>query len=62
MTAAIVNSRDKGFRVAVCAAGGLVIRRGPDNAIRVVLVHCPGNDDWSFTSTAAAVPSWCGSG
>lgn len=48
MTAAIVNSRDKGLRVAVCAAGGLVIRRGPDNAIRVVLVHRPGNDDWSF--------------
>jgi 8-oxo-dGTP diphosphatase len=48
MTAAIDSSRNQRLRVSVCAAGGLVIRRGPDDAIRVVLVHRPRHDDWSF--------------
>lgn len=47
MTAATASD-DHGLRVAVRAAGGLVIRRGADEGIRVVLVHRPGYDDWSF--------------
>lgn len=47
MTAATAR-RDHGLRVAVRAAGGLVIRRGADDAVRVVLVHRPRYDDWSF--------------
>jgi 8-oxo-dGTP diphosphatase len=34
--------------LAVRAAGGLVVRRGPDGRPRVVLVHRPRYDDWSF--------------
>ncbi len=48
MTAAYAASRDPRLRVAVRAAGGLVIRRGDDDAVRVVLVHRPNHDDWSF--------------
>jgi 8-oxo-dGTP diphosphatase len=48
MTAASAASRDTQLRVGVRAAGGLVIRRGTDDAVRVVLVHCPRYDDWSF--------------
>ena len=40
--------RDARLHVAVRAAGGLVIRRGGDDAVRVVLVHRPRYDDWSF--------------
>ena len=36
------------LRLAVRAAGGLVIRRGPDRSPRVALVHRPRYDDWSF--------------
>ncbi len=39
---------DQGLRVAARAAGGLVTRRGVDAGIRVVLVHRPRYDDWSF--------------
>jgi 8-oxo-dGTP diphosphatase len=43
------NARRAGdLRVAVSAAGGLVLRRGPDDCVRVVLVHRPRYDDWSF--------------
>jgi 8-oxo-dGTP diphosphatase len=48
MTAASLAGRDPGFRVSVRAAGGLVIRRGDDDAVRLVLVHRPRYDDWSF--------------
>jgi 8-oxo-dGTP diphosphatase len=48
MTAERTSNRDNGLRIAVRAAGGLVIRRGPDDAVRVVLVHRPKYDDWSF--------------
>jgi 8-oxo-dGTP diphosphatase len=47
MTAATAR-HDHGLRVAVRAGGGLVIRRGADDAARVVLVHRPKYDDWSF--------------
>jgi len=36
------------LRLAVRAAGGLVVRRGADGLPRVVLVHRPRYDDWSF--------------
>ena len=36
------------LRLAVRAAGGLVIRRGGDGGVRVVLVHRPRYNDWSF--------------
>jgi 8-oxo-dGTP diphosphatase len=36
------------LRLAVRAAGGLVIRRGSDDAVRIVVVHRPEYDDWSF--------------
>ncbi|MDQ2960625.1 MAG: NUDIX hydrolase [Candidatus Dormibacteraeota bacterium] len=36
------------LRVAVRAAGGLVVRTGADGGLRVVLVHRPRYDDWSF--------------
>ena len=48
MTAASAVSRDPQLRVGVRAAGGLVIRRGSDDAVRLVLVHRPRYDDWSF--------------
>jgi len=48
MTAERTSNRDNGLRIAVRAAGGLVIRRGADDAVRVVLVHRPKYDDWSF--------------
>jgi 8-oxo-dGTP diphosphatase len=48
MTAERTSKRDHGLRIAVRAAGGLVIRRGADDAIRVVLVHRPKYGDWSF--------------
>lgn len=48
MTAALPADRDHALRVAVRAAGGLVIRRGADEAIRVLLVHRGQQDDWSF--------------
>ncbi len=48
MTAARVPSRDPHLRVGVRAAGGLVIRRGGDDAVRLALVHRPRYDDWSF--------------
>jgi 8-oxo-dGTP diphosphatase len=47
MTAANPASYN-GLRVGVRAAGGLVIRRGADDATWVVLVHRPKYDDWSF--------------
>jgi 8-oxo-dGTP diphosphatase len=48
MTAASSASRAPGLRIGVRAAGGLVIRRGDDDTIRLVLVHRPKYDDWSF--------------
>lgn len=39
---------DHRLRVGVRAAGGLVVRRGADDGVRVVLVHRPRYDDWSF--------------
>jgi 8-oxo-dGTP diphosphatase len=48
MTAAPVTSRDPQLRIAVRAAGGLVIQRGGDDGVRLVLVHRPRYDDWSF--------------
>jgi 8-oxo-dGTP diphosphatase len=48
MTAERMSKHDNGLRISVRAAGGLVIRRGPDEAIRVVLVHRPKYADWSF--------------
>lgn len=48
MTAAPLASRAQPLRVAVRAAGGLIVRRGADHAPRVVLVHRPRQDDWSF--------------
>lgn len=48
MIAASAASRDPHLRVGVRAAGGLVIRRGSDDAVRLVLVHRPRYDDWSF--------------
>jgi 8-oxo-dGTP diphosphatase len=48
MSAAHDHSPPSGFRIAVRAAGGLVVRRGADDGIRVVLVHRPRYDDWSF--------------
>ncbi len=48
MTAASDATRDPHLRVAVRAAGGLVVRRGDDDVVRVVLVHRPRYDDWSF--------------
>jgi 8-oxo-dGTP diphosphatase len=47
MTAASTASAPR-LRLAVRAAGGLVIRRGDDDAVRVVLVHRSDHDDWSF--------------
>ena len=32
----------------VRAAGGLLLRQGPDGALEVALVHRPKYDDWSF--------------
>jgi hypothetical protein len=56
MTVPSATSRDPQLRVAVRAAGGLVVRRGGDDTVRVVLVHRPRYDDWSSkaasTSTA----------
>ena len=48
MTAVNVPRNDVRLRMAVRAAGGLVIRRGADDGIRVVVVHRPRYDDWSF--------------
>jgi 8-oxo-dGTP diphosphatase len=48
MDANHASSRAVRLRIAVRAAGGLVIRRGADDAVRVVLVHRPRYDDWSF--------------
>jgi len=48
MTVPSAASRDPQLRVAVRAAGGLVVRRGGDDTVRVVLVHRPRYDDWSF--------------
>ncbi len=48
MSTASASSRDPQLRVAVRAAGGLVIRRGSDAGVRLVLVHRPRYDDWSF--------------
>jgi 8-oxo-dGTP diphosphatase len=48
MSAANAARRDVRLRVAVRAAGGLVVRRGTDDDIRVVVVHRPAYDDWSF--------------
>jgi 8-oxo-dGTP diphosphatase len=48
MSAVNATNRDVRLRLAVRAAGGLVIRRGADDAVRVVLVHRPRYDDWSF--------------
>lgn len=45
---ALPADSDHTFRIAVRAAGGLVVRRGADAAIRVILVHRPRYDDWSF--------------
>jgi 8-oxo-dGTP diphosphatase len=36
------------LRLSVHAAGGLVIRRGPDGAARVVLIHRPRDGGWAF--------------
>ncbi|HSP66068.1 MAG TPA: NUDIX domain-containing protein, partial [Candidatus Deferrimicrobium sp.] len=41
-------TRDPQLRVGVRAAGGRVIRRGSDDAVRLVVVHRPRYDDWSF--------------
>lgn len=48
MTTASEPRRGVRLRLAVRAAGGLVIRRGPDERVRVALVHRPRYDDWSF--------------
>lgn len=48
MTADTAPRRARLLRMSVRAAGGLVIRRGADGAVRVVLVHRPRYDDWSF--------------
>lgn len=48
MTAESATTGDVNLRVAVRGAGGLVIRRGPDGAVRVALVHRPRQDDWTF--------------
>lgn len=48
MTADTDTRRVVRLRMSVRAAGGLVIRRGADDGIRVVLVHRPRYDDWSF--------------
>lgn len=48
MPAANVTNRNVELGLAVRAAGGLVIRRGADGAVRVVLIHRPRYDDWSF--------------
>lgn len=48
MTAASAANRDPQLRVSVRAAGGLVVRRGGDGDVRLVLVHRPRYDDWSF--------------
>ena len=48
MTAPSAVTRDPQLRVGVRAAGGLVIRRGSDDAVRLVVVHRPRYDDWSF--------------
>ena len=48
MTAASATSRDPQLRVSVRAAGGLVMRHGSDDAVRLVVVHRPRYDDWSF--------------
>jgi 8-oxo-dGTP diphosphatase len=43
-----VTARVVRLRMSVRAAGGLVIRRGADDNTRIVLVHRPRYDDWSF--------------
>jgi 8-oxo-dGTP diphosphatase len=48
MTAAPPTHSAHAFRIAVRAAGGLVIRRGADDSIRVALVHRAAGRDWSF--------------
>lgn len=48
MTADNATRCDVALRIAVRAAGGLIIRRGADDAVRVVLVHRPRYADWSF--------------
>ena len=48
MTADIAAPRIVRLRTSVRAAGGLVIRRGADDQIRVALVHRPRYDDWAF--------------
>jgi 8-oxo-dGTP diphosphatase len=48
MTADTDLRRAVRLRISVRAAGGLVIRRGADDEVRVVLVHRPRYDDWSF--------------
>ncbi|MDQ6855846.1 MAG: NUDIX domain-containing protein [Candidatus Dormibacteraeota bacterium] len=48
MTAASPASRDPQLHVADRGAGGVVIRRGADDAVRLVLVHRPRYNDWSF--------------
>jgi 8-oxo-dGTP diphosphatase len=48
MTADTASKRVLRLRMSVRAAGGLVIRRGADDKVRVVLVHRPRYDDWSF--------------
>jgi 8-oxo-dGTP diphosphatase len=48
MTADTASDAAVSLRLAVRAAGGLVVRRGADGRARVVLVHRPRYDDWSF--------------
>jgi 8-oxo-dGTP diphosphatase len=48
MTAAPPTHSAPTLRIAVRAAGGLVIRRGADGGIRVALVHRSAGEDWSF--------------
>lgn len=48
MTADTAARRVVQLRMFVRAAGGLVIRRGADDETRVVLIHRPRYDDWSF--------------
>ncbi len=48
MTAALSSDRDPAFRIAVRSGGGLVVRRGPDDGIRILVVHRPARNDWSF--------------
>jgi 8-oxo-dGTP diphosphatase len=48
MTAAPSSDHERAFRIAVRAGGGLVVRRGADDGIRVLVVHRPVRNDWSF--------------